>query len=327
MAFADNLTSIESNKHMHENLEQYLNDMRKEKEGYEYPNFCSEYSNQIENKEILVILQDPGNSSPETKTGECSILNPDPTAKKIRETLSNVKIDYNKVLLWNFFPFFGFKGTKILDEDKDFWASKIEDLLNLLPNVKVLVVCGKEAWDGMRFFKNENEISFISAPHPSLRGMLSENAHIRFESAWKLAIQKVSIRKKPSEQKINELLQETNYLQAELVKYRKKFNSVTGRDTQIICEALSIAIPLMLRHSLACNNSDDMIKILKTYGCRKEIHRLNGNELTKLIIGVVKELKEGKRHEGSLKSCAFESLVTDYLSDISDRELNLPWIS
>ena len=327
MAFADNLTSIESNKHMHENLEQYLNDMRKEKEGYEYPNFCSEYSNQIENKEILVILQDPGNSSPENKTGECSVLNPDATARNIKATLSKLGIEQDKVILWNFFPFFGFKGSKISNDDKEFWASKIDDLLNLLPNVKVLVVCGMPAWDGMRFFINENDIPLISAPHPSFLGMLSKNAPKRFESAWKLAIQKVNIRKKPSEQKINELLQETNYLQAELVKYRKKFNSVTGRDTQIICEALSIAIPLMLRHSLACNNSDDMIKILKTYGYRKEIHRLNGNELTKLIIGVVKELKEGKRHEGSLKSCAFESLVTDYLSDISDRELNLTWIS
>ena len=102
---------------------------------------------------------------------------------------------------------------------------------------------------------------------------------------------------------------------------------VTGRDTQIICEALSIAIPLMLRHSHACNNANDTIKILKTYGYRKEMNRLNGNELKKLIIGVVKELKEGKRHEGSLKSFAFERLVTDYLSDISDRELDLTWIS
>lgn len=191
LAFADNSTSVESNKHMHENLEQYLNDMRKEKEGYEYPNFCSEYSNQIENKEILVILQDPGNSSPENKTGECSVLNPDPTAEKIRVTLSKIGIDDSRVLLWNFFPFFGLRDTKILDDDKFFWASKIDDLLTILPNVKVMIICGSKAWQGMQFFHSEKDIQLISAPHPSKRGMLHPSASKRFESAWKVASGKV----------------------------------------------------------------------------------------------------------------------------------------
>ena len=37
---------------------------------------------------------------------------------------------------------------------------------------------------------------------------------------------------------------------------------VTGRDNQIISEALKLAIPMMIKHSLSASNTEDMIQIL-----------------------------------------------------------------
>ena len=41
---------------------------------------------------------------------------------------------------------------------------------------------------------------------------------------------------------------------------------VTGRDDMIIRQALSIAIPVMLRYSLSSSNTMDMIRIVKEHG-------------------------------------------------------------
>lgn len=176
---------------MHEKLEKYLEQLTIEKKEYRFPNFCSQYSNAIDNKNYLAIHQDPGHSSPEKITGECSILNPDPTAEKLREVLNQEGISYDEVLFWNFFPFFKFKGRKITDEEKEFWSEKLNDLIDILPNVKILIVSGREAWLGMRFFRPRKAIPFLASPHPSRRGMLQKTAPKRLKSAWKLAKQRV----------------------------------------------------------------------------------------------------------------------------------------
>jgi len=48
-------------------------------------------------------------------------------------------------------------------------------------------------------------------------------------------------------------------------------DEVTGRDNQIICQALKIAIPIMQNHSLSSSNTDDMKRIFE--------HRSKGNRV------------------------------------------------
>ena len=48
-------------------------------------------------------------------------------------------------------------------------------------------------------------------------------------------------------------------------------DEVTGRDNQIICQALKIAIPIMQKHSLSSSNMHDMERIYE--------HRSKGNRV------------------------------------------------
>ena len=96
---------------------------------------------------------------------------------------------------------------------------------------------------------------------------------------------------------------------------------VTGRDNKIIREALSIAIPLMLRHSLAYSNASDMMRILDAYGGRIRTDLLSGRELKVLITHIIDELQDGKRHDAQTNSPNLDKLVKKYLADITDHEL------
>ena len=48
-------------------------------------------------------------------------------------------------------------------------------------------------------------------------------------------------------------------------------DEVTGKDNQIICQALKIAIPIMQKHSLSSSNMHDMERIYE--------HRSKGNRV------------------------------------------------
>jgi len=98
-------------------------------------------------------------------------------------------------------------------------------------------------------------------------------------------------------------------------------DEVTGRDNQIIREALSIAIPLMLRHSLALSNTKDMMAIVEAYGGRTPTNLLNGNELKTFLGNIIEELKSGKRHKADPRTDTMGTLIDRYLEQITDREL------
>ena len=50
---------------------------------------------------------------------------------------------------------------------------------------------------------------------------------------------------------------------------------VTRRDNQIICQALQIAIPIMLKHSMSASNTFDMLRILDSRGNRSNLKHLD----------------------------------------------------
>ena len=79
--------------------------------------------------------------------------------------------------------------------------------------------------------------------------------------------------------------------------------NVTGRDTQIMCEALQIAIPVMLRHTSSRSNTFDMLRILESLGNRSG-PRFMG-DMQEFLDKIIMDIKKGKtvankRRTGSL---------------------------
>lgn len=96
-------------------------------------------------------------------------------------------------------------------------------------------------------------------------------------------------------------------------------NEVTGRDTQIIREALSIAIPIMLRHSLAASNTFDMLRIInERFGGRTSSRMLN----TQVVGDTLLELKAGERPQADPRTDTMGGLIKDYLKEIPKSEFD-----
>lgn len=172
---------------MDQKLSSYLKRLRNSYPDKSFPNFCSKYSGDIKTKRILAVLQDPGGSGP-VKTNECSIAkNEDPTAKRTQKLLKTLRVSPYEVLFWNFYPFFGWHGSKTTTSDKLEWAKELRRLALKLKNLKVIVVLGGVAWDGMRYFSPIPGVPIIWTPHPSNRGVLHEHNKDLLRRGWKAA--------------------------------------------------------------------------------------------------------------------------------------------
>ena len=93
------------------------------------------------------------------------------------------------LLCWNFYASFNVDIDHIKISEQIFWAIQLEELIKLCPSIKVIIVFGKKAWDGMYYFNNTKKIPIIPAPHPSRRGMNRPNAEEKLNFAWKSAKQ------------------------------------------------------------------------------------------------------------------------------------------
>ena len=98
---------------------------------------------------------------------------------------------------------------------------------------------------------------------------------------------------------------------------------VTGRDEQIIKQALSIAIPIMLRHSLSSSNTMDMIRILKELGKERGLPRYPDSKVAEFLNTVIDDLKSGKTFEleknkkDGVQTSHFEHAMKIYLEEIA----------
>ena len=156
------------------------------------PKFCA---TACEKADILAILQNPDKSGAEA-TRVCSLLNGDDTSKNQNDILLEAKVSRSRVVFWNFYGAFGsYENAIDKSLDQQFWADRFTELINLLENVKVVVVCGNVTWSGLRYFRPSKGrvIQFISAPHPSKRGLLPPGNKERAISAWSSAKELVSL--------------------------------------------------------------------------------------------------------------------------------------
>jgi len=148
-----------------------------------FPEFAEEA---VYTAPILALLQDPGNSDAEN-TGVCSIDNEDPTSTNQKEIIeTEVGINREDIVFWNFFAPFDI-GKDFGIESQERWAKEVEKLIDIMEELKVVVVCGEKAWKGMRFVKLDKKITLIAAPHPSSRGLAQPKARDKLEEAWKRA--------------------------------------------------------------------------------------------------------------------------------------------
>ena len=91
--------------------------------------------------------------------------------------------------------------------------------------------------------------------------------------------------------------------------------NITGRDNQIISQALLIAIPIMLRYSLSSSDTLDMLRILEQRG----LSHYPDTRVKEYLDPIVKDLKNGvtfeleKNKKDGKKTSHFEKELKTYL--------------
>ena len=145
-------------------LEKYWKDITDRTE-LSFPRFADEA---VHTAPVLAVLQNPGNSGAE-KSGVCSLNNDDPTAKRTDRLMSEAGIIREQVIFWNFNAAYG-KPYR----NREFWVSEMGVLVSLLPNLRVLIAFGNEAWQGIRDVRLPARVRLIGAPHPSNRSCNSK---------------------------------------------------------------------------------------------------------------------------------------------------------
>ena len=137
-----------------------------EQTGWQYPNFAQEA---VHTAEILALLESPSKSGAEV-SGECSIDNPDQTARRQLRLVNQAGISRERIVFWNFYASYNPNA-----KDDSFWAAQTEALTEILPNLRVVIVFGNKAWKGMRDVWLPLEVALIGAPHPANRSCNSSN--------------------------------------------------------------------------------------------------------------------------------------------------------
>ena len=88
---------------------------------------------------------------------------------------------------------------------------------------------------------------------------------------------------------------------------------VTGRDNQIICQALQIAIPIMLKHSMSASNTFDMLRILDARGNRSNLRHLD-TSVREFLEKIINDIQQGNTLAKQKKSKNMDTETELYFS-------------
>lgn len=144
-----------------------------------FPRFASEARAMAP---ILVVLQNPANSGA-AKTGECSLDNPDPTARRMLRTMKAAGVKRTDIIPWNFYAAYDAAFS-----ERTLWASELSHLVQLLQRLRAVIAFGDRAWLGMRDVPLPAHVQLIGAPHPSNRSCnTNPQAETLIEEAWRRA--------------------------------------------------------------------------------------------------------------------------------------------
>lgn len=92
---------------------------------------------------------------------------------------------------------------------------------------------------------------------------------------------------------------------------------ITGRDNQIISEALKLAIPMMVKHSLSASNTEDMIKILNEKFNNYSSTPLD-NSIQNALMKMISDILKDDIHASDKKS--------DYMENAKDKLLTFEYV-
>lgn len=120
------------------------------------------------NAEMLMLLEAPGGKA--VGSSFVSRDNPDPTARNLSELLQEADIDRNRTLIWNIVPWYVGTGKRI----RAVTAAEVEEampwlerLLNLLPQLKVIVLMGRKAQRAEARLRQLRMVEILPSLHPS----------------------------------------------------------------------------------------------------------------------------------------------------------------
>ena len=89
---------------------------------------------------------------------------------------------------------------------------------------------------------------------------------------------------------------------------------ITGRDNQIICQALQVAIPIMLKYSLSSSNTFDMLCILEERGNQVPL-KLMDTYVRNLLEKILEDIKNGKTLATERNSDYMKTVTAMYFSE------------
>ena len=136
------------------------------------PGFDEENGN--ERAKYLFLLEAPGPKAVES--GKISFKNPDPSARNLRNQLTEAGIPYQEIAIWNIVPWYigNDEGTSIRAAKGDDVRAGIEYLAPLvaaMPNLSCIILVGGAARQAHMFLSRTTEARIVSCHHTSARVM------------------------------------------------------------------------------------------------------------------------------------------------------------
>lgn len=121
---------------------------------------------------VLFLLEAPGRKA----VGSCFISrnNPDPSAKNMCTLLNTAKIPRTSTILWNIVPWYVGSDAKIRSVKKSDVVAALpflKELIDLLPNLKAIVLVGRKAQSAKPQIIQLTSARFFESHHPSQQVM------------------------------------------------------------------------------------------------------------------------------------------------------------
>ncbi|MDN4506627.1 hypothetical protein [Dietzia maris] len=134
--------------------------------------------------EVLALLDNPSTKAEAgTGSGLLSLENNDGSARFCAERYNDFGLAPGRVVHWNVAPapIAGVKNGQSSPAERVRGARWLHELLELLPNLRVVLLMGDNARDGWKRsgLTPGGIVIPVAVPHPSKKGMLNRNAHQR----------------------------------------------------------------------------------------------------------------------------------------------------
>jgi hypothetical protein len=122
------------------------------------------------NAEFLFLFEKPGPKTDSRNGGSGFISrdNNDPTAENILRFMNDIGLNRNRTLIWNIMPIWD-KTIKFNSQDRKKGARLLEEVMELLPNIKALILVGNSAQSSEKWLKIKNGIRVIKSAHPGAK--------------------------------------------------------------------------------------------------------------------------------------------------------------